>query len=142
MSDDKQNIRYEDLYNQLLERGNLLHSSNKKRIKTGLIFLGVFTVIMIVVRWLTNSDRVVFMLFWIFGMFAIAIYLIGIEYIDDSIQKTLEEVTDRESDFDELMPDSAQMREIVHNRIKEKKSELLQDSMLDRLLEKESEDEL
>ena len=37
-------------------------------------------------------------------MFIISAYLISVEYLDDSVQKTLEEVTDRESDFDESLP--------------------------------------
>ena len=47
MDRNKQDIRYEELYNRLLERGMALHESNKKRIRAGLIFLGVFTVLMI-----------------------------------------------------------------------------------------------
>jgi hypothetical protein len=50
MDRNKQDIRYEELYNRLLERGIALHEINKKRIRAGLIFLGVFTVLMILIR--------------------------------------------------------------------------------------------
>ena len=43
-----QEKHYEELFNRLLERGNSLHASNKKRIRIGMIFLAVFTVGMIV----------------------------------------------------------------------------------------------
>ena len=117
MDRNKQDIRYEELYNRLLERGMALHESNKKRIRAGLIFLGVFTVLMILIRLITDSDRVVFMILWVVGMFAASIYLISVEYIDDSIQKTLEEVSEREADFDDLLPDSVAVREMVQSRI-------------------------
>ena len=115
----KQDVRYEDLYNKLLARGMALHASNKRRIRIGLIFLGVFTVLMIFIRWLTDSDRVVFMLLWIFGMFAACIYLVSVEYIDDTLQKTLQDVSDRESDFDDLLLNSEQVHKMVHYLIRE-----------------------
>ena len=120
----KQDIRYEDLYNRLLDRGMALHESNKKRIRVGLVFLGVFTVLMILIRLITNSDRVVFMILWVVGMFAISVYLISVEYIDDSIRKTLEDVSDREADFGVLLPDSEQVREKVQTRLQEKPEEI------------------
>ena len=124
MDRNNQDIRYEDLYNRLLDRGMALHESNKKRIRTGLIFLAVFTVLMILIRLITDSDRVVFMILWLVGMFAISIYLISVEYIDDSIRKTLEDVSEREADFGELLPDSEQMRERVHSHIQERHEEI------------------
>ena len=124
MDRNKQDIRYEELYNRLLERGVALHENNKKRIRAGLIFLAVFTVLMILIRYITDSDRVVFMILWVVGMFAASIYLISVEYIDDSIQKTLEEVSEREADFGELLPDSSQVRERVQSHIQEKHKEI------------------
>ena len=142
MDRNKQDIRYEELYNRLLERGIALHENNKKRIRAGLIFLAVFTVLMILIRYITDSDRVVFMILWVVGMFAASIYLISVEYIDDSIQKTLEEVSEREADFGELLPDSSQVRERVQSRIQERHEEI-QSYYKDRLRAKtpESEDE-
>ena len=124
MDRNNQDIRYEDLYNRLLERGMALHESNKKRIRVGLVLLGLFTVLMILIRLITNSDRVVFMILWVVGMFIISIYLISVEYIDDSIRKTLEDVSDREADFGVLLPDSEQVREKVQTRLQEKHEEI------------------
>ena len=124
MDRNKQDIRYEELYNRLLERGMALHENNKKRIKAGLIFLLVFSVLMILIRMITASDRVVFLILWVVGMFLASIYLISVEYIDDSIQKTLEDVSDRAADFDVLLPDSEQVRVKVQSRIQEKQEEL------------------
>ena len=79
MDKTRQDTRYEELYNRLLERGMALHENNKKRIRIGLIFLIVFTVLMILIRMTTDSDRVVFMILWVVGMFASSIYLISVD---------------------------------------------------------------
>jgi ElaB/YqjD/DUF883 family membrane-anchored ribosome-binding protein len=64
------------------------------------------------------------MIIWVIGMFAISIYLIGVEYLDDSVRKTLEEVSEREADMGVLFPDSEQMRELVQSRIHDKHEEM------------------
>ena len=124
--DRMQEKHYEEQFNRLLERGNTLHASNKKRIRIGLIFLAVFTVGMIVIRYMTESDRATFLIIWVIGMFAISIYLIGIEYIDSSIEKTLEEVTERDSGWDDLFPDSEMVRDRVQERIDDRRDEVME----------------
>ena len=117
----KQDRHYEELYNKLLDRSEALHQSNRKRIRIGLIILAVLPVIMIVIRWLTDSDKAVFLMIWVILMFAICIYLISVEFIDNSIQKTLNEVTEKEADLGELLPDSEEVHERIHERISHRK---------------------
>ena len=141
----EQDRHYEDLYSRLLERGEMMHANNKKRIRIGLILLGLLPAVLIIIRLLTDSDRVVFLIIWVLCMFAICTYLISIEFIDDSLRKTLEEVTEREADFGELIPDS----EAVHNRIHEHVAELVRsgytgrpyDKVVERAVKPEREDE-
>ena len=111
MEDHRQDRRYEELYSQLFERGLDMHVNNKKRIKVGLILLVILPVILEIIRRLTESDKIFFLIIWVFCMFITCIYLISIEYIDDSIQKTLRDVTDREADFDELFMGTEQIGE-------------------------------
>ena len=115
---------YEELFNKLLDRGEALHAVNKKRIRIGLIFLAVFTVGMIIIRFITDSDRATFLIIWVIGMFAISIYLIGVEYIDASLAKTLEDVTEREAGWDELIPDSETVRGRARDRMDERRDEM------------------
>ena len=141
----EQDRHYEDLYSRLLERGETMHANNKKRIRIGLILLGLLPAVLIIIRLLTDSDRVVFLIIWVLCMFAICTYLISIEFIDDSLRKTLEEVTEREADFGELIPDS----EAVHNRIHKHVAELVRsgytgrpcDKVVERAVKPEREDE-
>jgi len=124
---EKQGRHYEELYNRLLERGKLMHINNKKRIRIGLVLLALLPAILIIIRRLTDSDRVVFLIIWVLCMFAVSVYLIGIEYIDDSLQKTLEDVTQRDADFGELLPDSEELHDRIHERIRERAAELIRD---------------
>ena len=116
MEDQRQDNRYEELYSQLLERGMDLHANNKRRIRVGLIVLLLLPVILGIMRILTGSDKVLFLIIWVFCMFVVCIYLITIEYIDDSVKRTLEDVTDREADFDELFVDGDKIEERIAAR--------------------------
>ena len=132
MNDQKQNNRYEALYTQLLERGMDLHMSNKKRIRAGLIILLLLPVILGIILKMTQSDKIVFLIIWVLCMFVLCIYLISVEYIDDSVKKTLEEVTDREMNFDELLLNSEKLEEriaIRHESIMEKISALREERL-------------
>ena len=127
--DDRQDSRYEELYQQLLERGLDMHVHNKRRIRNGMILLLLLPVILGVILWVTGSDKIVFLIIWVICMFILSIYLITIEYIDDSVEKTLEEVTDREADFGELFPGTEQLaerigerREMIRGKIKARRS--------------------
>ncbi len=140
MEDHRQDSRYEALYTQLLERGMDMHLNNKKRIRTGLILLLLLPVILGIARTLTQSDKIVFLIIWVFCMFVICIYLITIEYIDDTLQKTLEEVTDREANFDELLGDSGKLEEMISGR-REKILERIRANRVQRSGKTESEDE-
>ena len=122
----RKDLHYEELYNRLLDRGEAMHLNNKKRIRIGLVVLALLPVILIFIRWATDSDRVVFLIIWVLCMFAACIYLISIEFIDDQLQKTLGEVTEREADFDGLIMGSEQLGERIverHERIQERRQE-------------------
>ena len=123
---DKQDRHYEELYNRLLERGETMHMNNKKRIRVGLVVLALLPVILIFIRWATDSDRIVFLIIWVLCMFAACIYLVSIEFIDDRLQKTLEEVTEREADMGTLIMGTEQLGEKIverHERIQERRQE-------------------
>ena len=123
---DMQDRHYEELYNRLLERGEAMHINNKKRIRVGLIILALLPVILIFIRRATDSDRIVFLIIWVLCMFALCIYLMSIEFIDDRLQKTLEEVTEREADMGGLIIGTEQLGERIverHERIQERRQE-------------------
>jgi uncharacterized protein YdcH (DUF465 family) len=133
MDEQRHDSHYEALYTQLLERGMDLHMNNKKRIRVGLILLLLSPVILGIILKLTQSDKIVFLIIWVICMFVICVYLISIEYIDDSVKKTLEEVTEREANFDKLFMDSEKLEERInarHESIMERISTLREDRAL------------
>lgn len=99
----EKNQQYKRLYDQLLSFVQELHSSNKKRIRGGLWCMLVLPVVLLLARRLTDSNRVAFLLIWIFCMFVLVGYLIWIAYIDDSIQKKVREALETEKQFDDLL---------------------------------------
>ena len=103
MDHDPQDNRYEQLYEGILSRAVWLHERNKTMIKWGSIMLIVVPVILFIVRWLTDSDKMVFLLIWVFCLFALAAFLIAVEYLDHTVQKTIREITDNETEFDDLL---------------------------------------
>lgn len=100
--------RYEALYAELLAAAENMHEGNKRRIRRGLWGLLALPTALAVIRAVTDSSRIAFLLAWVLGMFLLCIYLIMIEYADHEILKTLNDVTRREAAFDELLPELPQ----------------------------------
>ena len=116
----KQDIRYDNLYAEMLQYVKELHEKNKKRIKTGIVLLFVLPVVLGLVRWLTDSDKTVFLILWVIGMFILAAYLISIEYMDHTIQEKLKTMTDTEEDLGGLLDDYDCIPEKVIRKVERK----------------------
>ena len=123
MTDREKDLQYEQLYTQLLSRSEILHENNKKRIRYGVILLLLLPFILGFIIWITDSNKIVFLILWIICMFAISVYLISVEYLDDSIKKTLEEVTEREIGLDQLLPNASgrDLQERIRDRLTERR---------------------
>ena len=125
-TDNNKHEKYEQLYEQLLGRGEALHESNKRRIRRGMTVLIILPFVLEFIRWLTDSDKVVFLIVWILIMFVLSAYLISIEYLDYSVESTLNEVTDAEASFDGLLPKPdltrAEISELLRSRLAERKT--------------------
>lgn len=92
------------LYAKLLIFAEELHMGNKRRIRNGFISLAVMPVILIIVRLLTDSSRVVFLILWIISMFIAAAFLIFVAFVDRQLQDTLNELSQTEKkEFDSLI---------------------------------------
>ena len=101
----KQDIRYERLYTEMFEYAKQLHEKNKIRIRAGIIVMLLLPVVLGLIRWLTDSGKIFFLFIWVIFMFLLAAYLIGVEYLDHTIQSKLKEMTDTEEDFGGLLDD-------------------------------------
>ena len=128
MAVKKNDHRDEELYSELLGRGEQLHESNKKRIRRGIGVLIALPFILYFILWMTDSDKVVFLLIWVLIMFVVSAYLISIEYLDSSVEKTLRDVIDAEEEFDELLPHS-DLQEKIRERIAERRLERMSEEI-------------
>lgn len=87
---------YQELYDRLLDEVRTLHKNNRRRIRNGMRMLLVVTVGLMLLMFLAQSNKVFTLMLWIFSMFAVAAYLIAVEYADYELQKKLEQITQME----------------------------------------------
>ena len=84
---------YQELYDRLLDEVRTLHKNNRRRIRNGMRMLLVVTVGLMLLMFLAQGNKVFTLMLWIFSMFAVAAYLIAVEYADYELQKKLEQIT-------------------------------------------------
>ena len=95
--------KYHQLYDRLLEEVTALHQSNQRRIRTGMRALVIVTLGLMLLMFLAEGNKVFTLILWIVSMFALAAYLIGVEYMDYELQKKLQDITQEElSDLGQL----------------------------------------
>ena len=101
------NKKYHQLYDRLLQEVELLHERIKVGIRQGLKMLVIVPLLFMLVMFLTQGSKGIFLVLWIVSTFVIAAFLIALEYVDHGIQKRLEEITGMENaqPEDSIMPD-------------------------------------
>ena len=101
------NDKYHQLYDRLLEEVGFLHQRIKVGIRQGLKMLVIVPLLFMVLMFLTNGSKGIFLIFWILSTFVIAAFLIALEYVDHGIQKRMAEIIGIEQEMfveDALMP--------------------------------------
>lgn len=83
---------YQKLYDRLLEEVGALHRANQHRIRSGLRALLAVTVGLMLLMFLADGNKVFTLMLWILSMFAVAAYLIAVEYMDYELQKKLRDI--------------------------------------------------
>lgn len=95
--------KYSQLYQALLQEVLQFHSGNQRRIRKGMLSLLLVPLAFLVVLFLSDGSRVIFLLLWIVSMFGIAAYLIAVEYVDYEMQNKVKKITQKEVELDQLM---------------------------------------
>ena len=90
--------KYSQLYQALLQEVLQFHNGNQRRIRKGMLSLLLVPLVFLVLLFLSEGSRVIFLLLWIVSMFGIAAYLIAVEYADYELQKKLEDITQMEQE--------------------------------------------
>ena len=89
MNEDK---KFQKMYEKLMDYESSLHEINQKRIKIGLRCIYIIPLIFLVLLFITDSSKIIFLVLWIASLFGIAIYLIGVEYVDYKLQEKMNEI--------------------------------------------------
>lgn len=91
LSDDK---RLREMYNKLVGYEKTIHEQNQKRIKIGLRCIYIIPLFFLVLLMIVpDSSKIIFLVLWIVSLFAIAVYLIGVEYVDYKLQEKMNEIS-------------------------------------------------
>lgn len=112
---------YQELYDRLLEEVGALHRANQHRIRSGLRALLVVTVGLMLLMFLADGNKVFTLMLWILSMFAVAAYLIAVEYMDYELQKKLRDIAQLQEDvFDGLieLPELPAAPRLPHTRLR------------------------
>lgn len=112
---------YQKLYDRLLEEVGALHRANQYRIRSGLRALLAVTVGLMLLMFLADGNKVFTLMLWILSMFAVAAYLIAVEYMDYELQKKLRDIAQLQEDvFDGLieLPELPAAPRLPHTRLR------------------------
>lgn len=89
--DDK---RLREMYDKLVGYEKTIHEQNQKRIKIGLRCIYIIPLFFLVLLMIVpDSPKIIFLVLWIVSLFAIAVYLIGVEYVDYKLQEKMNEIS-------------------------------------------------
>ena len=92
------------------------HKRNKDRIKYGIIAMLIIPIIFLILLFVVNSSKVIFLVMWIASVFIISGYLIAIEYKDYNMSENLKGIIDN-SDSDALIDTTKVIKDIAMNYV-------------------------
>ena len=93
---------YKKAFEKYVDYQQDLHIKNQKRIQVGLKVNILLPLVFLLLCFLTQGSKLVFLLLWIGSLFGIAFYLMYVEYTDYKLQEQLKEFVDN----DTLEPDN------------------------------------
>lgn len=82
-------LNYEKEYSDLMSNLQGMHKHNIQKTKSALKSLLIIPTIFLILLFMTNSSKTIFMVLWIASMFVIAAILIVVEYQDYSLRKMM-----------------------------------------------------
>ncbi|MCR5196270.1 MAG: hypothetical protein K6D38_08120 [Pseudobutyrivibrio sp.] len=82
----------QELYEKFIGLQREVHLKNQKKIRVGLKINILLPLIFLVISFVTERSKLVFLVLWIVSLFGIAFYLLYVEYMDFKIQEQLKEL--------------------------------------------------
>ena len=87
-----------DIYDELVDFQDNLHRQNLKRIRIGLLCVIIIPMIFLSLMFITDSNKVIWLILWIVSLFAISAYLIVVEYGDYNLQHRVNAITGNDAE--------------------------------------------
>lgn len=107
-----QDEKYSQLYERLVDQVTQQHKANQQRIRKGMWAFPCLTAAFLLLVMLTDGSRNIYLLLWIASVFALAAYLIAVEYADYEMQKKLADVTQLEQELGSVMGGEGLLRRL------------------------------
>lgn len=94
MSAKQENKQLQLMYDKLMDYEKTIHQQNQRRIKVGIKCIFIIPLLFLFLLFVTEGagSKIIFLVLWIVSLFGIAIYLIGVEYIDFKLQEKMHEI--------------------------------------------------
>ncbi len=92
------------------------HKHNKDRIKYGIIAMLIIPIVFLILLFVVNSSKVIFLVMWIASLFIISGYLITIEYKDYNMSENLKDIIGNENK-DTLIDTTKVITDIAKNYV-------------------------
>lgn len=81
----------EEMYDKFFDIQEKVHLENQKKIRVGLKVNIFLPLVFLLISFISNRSKLVFLLLWIISLFGISFYLLYIEYMDFKLQARLKE---------------------------------------------------
>ena len=126
----------EEMYDRFFELQQKVHLNNQKKIRVGLRVNILLPLVFLVISFISNRSKLVFLVLWIVSLFGISFYLLYVEYMDFQLQARLKEfgIIDEDetnaligNEVVQGLDDISNARKEMVQDIKEKKREIKQE---------------
>jgi Flp pilus assembly protein TadB len=88
----KKNIDLDKVQEEIKKFSEEMHEKNQKRIKNGLLCIAIVPFIFLLLMFIMDTAKVVYLLFWVISLFVMCTYLLVVAYIDDRLQSKMKEL--------------------------------------------------
>ncbi len=83
--------KHEEMMELFIDYQKQLHEKNQKKIRVGLKVNILLPLVFLIISFLTNGSKLIFLILWIVSLFGISFYLLYVEFTDFKMQEKMKE---------------------------------------------------
>ena len=115
--------KYKERYEKFIAYQKENHEKNQRKIRNGLKVNILLPLVFLIISFVTDSSKLVFLILWITSLFGIAFYLIYVEYMDFRMQELVGTMEEEKALIGEqavqLEAAVSEQMEITHEKIED-----------------------